>query len=139
MLDKILAAMSATLESASKLGDLLAQLPLNTLNQDHWDTIEITAQSLANDLRVRNGKFPSIHCGHAPALIVATCIQSSNKLHSGGPSFHKHSLPCSREPQTPQQYPNKERRALCLNSFVWRPTFAWTMARYFHVNLRLVG
>ncbi|KAI8998730.1 hypothetical protein BD414DRAFT_475906 [Trametes punicea] len=43
---------SAALESASKLGDLLAQLPLNQPNQ--WSKIELTAQSLANDLRSKN-------------------------------------------------------------------------------------
>ncbi|KAL1947755.1 hypothetical protein VTO73DRAFT_13479 [Trametes versicolor] len=43
---------SAALESASKLGDLLAQLPLNQPNQ--WSDIELTAQSLANDLRSKN-------------------------------------------------------------------------------------
>ncbi|KAI0637070.1 hypothetical protein C8Q77DRAFT_1095851 [Trametes polyzona] len=43
---------SAALESASKLGDLLAQLPLNQPNQ--WSDIALTAQSLANDLRSKN-------------------------------------------------------------------------------------
>ncbi|CDO70798.1 hypothetical protein BN946_scf184798.g114 [Trametes cinnabarina] len=43
---------SATLQTASKLGDLSAQLPLNKPNQ--WSDIELTAQSLANDLRSKN-------------------------------------------------------------------------------------
>ncbi|TBU50670.1 hypothetical protein BD309DRAFT_944442 [Dichomitus squalens] len=43
---------STALASASKLGDLLAQLPLNTPNQ--WPEIEHTAQSLANDLRSKD-------------------------------------------------------------------------------------
>ncbi|KAI0361987.1 hypothetical protein OH77DRAFT_1389137 [Trametes cingulata] len=43
---------TAALQSASKLGDLLAQLPLNQPNQ--WSEIELTAQSLANDLRSKN-------------------------------------------------------------------------------------
>lgn len=40
--------------ASSKLGDLLARLPLNQPNQ--WDEIEATAQALANDLRVRDSK-----------------------------------------------------------------------------------
>ncbi|KAI0781039.1 hypothetical protein BD413DRAFT_463594 [Trametes elegans] len=43
---------SGALELASKLGDLLAQLPLNQSNQ--WSDIELTAQTLANDLRSKN-------------------------------------------------------------------------------------
>ncbi|KAI0336426.1 hypothetical protein GY45DRAFT_1238667 [Cubamyces sp. BRFM 1775] len=47
-------AGNSALESASKLGDLLAQLPLNQANQ--WSDIERTAQSLANDLRSKNAE-----------------------------------------------------------------------------------
>lgn len=46
--------MAGAYQNANKLGDLLAQLPLNT-NQEQWNSIEVTAQSLANDLRVRDG------------------------------------------------------------------------------------
>ena len=49
---------STALASASKLGDLLAQLPLNPPNQ--WPEIEHTAQSLANDLRSKDGSLPPL-------------------------------------------------------------------------------
>jgi hypothetical protein len=38
--------------ASSRLGDLLARLPLN--QPDQWDEIEATAQSLANDLRIKD-------------------------------------------------------------------------------------
>ena len=48
--------------ASSKLGDLLARLPLN--QADQWDEIEATAQSLANDLRVKDGgSFGGVHSG----------------------------------------------------------------------------
>lgn len=47
---------STALASASKLGDLLAQLPLNP--PDQWPQIELTAQHLANDLRSKDGSLP---------------------------------------------------------------------------------
>ena len=40
--------------ASSKLGDLFASLPVNDHAQQ-WTEIEQTAQSLANDLRVRDG------------------------------------------------------------------------------------
>lgn len=40
--------------ASSKLGDLFASLPVNDHAQQ-WAEIELTAQSLANDLRVRDG------------------------------------------------------------------------------------
>ncbi|KAF7793031.1 hypothetical protein EIP86_004136 [Pleurotus ostreatoroseus] len=43
---------SSAFSASSRLGDCLARLPLNQPNQ--WDEIESTAQSLANDLRVRD-------------------------------------------------------------------------------------
>ncbi|RPD66031.1 hypothetical protein L226DRAFT_530170 [Lentinus tigrinus ALCF2SS1-7] len=43
---------STALASASKLGDLLAQLSLNPPQQ--WPQVELTAQSLANDLRSKD-------------------------------------------------------------------------------------
>lgn len=43
---------SSSFQSASKLGDLLAQLPLNQAGQ--WLEIESTAQSLANALRIKD-------------------------------------------------------------------------------------
>lgn len=46
-------AVSSTFLASSRLGDLFASLPLNQPRQ--WDEIENTAQSLANDLRVRDG------------------------------------------------------------------------------------
>ena len=49
---------STALASASKLGDLLAQLPLNPPNQ--WPQIELTAQSLANSLRSKDGSLPPL-------------------------------------------------------------------------------
>ncbi|KAK7693611.1 hypothetical protein QCA50_003180 [Cerrena zonata] len=45
-------SISSTSRNASKLGDLLAQLPLN--QPDQWKEIESTAQTLANDLRVKD-------------------------------------------------------------------------------------
>ena len=50
------AASNAFLAS-SKLGDLFASLPVNDQPQQ-WNEIELTAQSLANDLRVRDGAQP---------------------------------------------------------------------------------
>lgn len=46
----------SALASASKLGDLLAQLPLDPPKQ--WPEIESTAQSLANELRTKDGSLP---------------------------------------------------------------------------------
>lgn len=48
------------LACASKLGDLLARLPLN--QPDQWKEIESTAQQLADDLRVKDGqtKMPAL-------------------------------------------------------------------------------
>ncbi len=46
---------STALASASKLGDLLAQLQLNP--PDYWPEIERTSQSLANDLRSKDGSL----------------------------------------------------------------------------------
>ncbi|KAI0831201.1 hypothetical protein BC628DRAFT_1312049 [Trametes gibbosa] len=43
---------NAALDSASKLGDLLAQLPLNQPGQ--WSDIELTARGLADGLRSKN-------------------------------------------------------------------------------------
>ncbi|KAJ3525511.1 hypothetical protein NM688_g8391 [Phlebia brevispora] len=43
---------NSAFSASSRLGDCLARLPLNQPNQ--WDEIEATAQSLANDLRVRD-------------------------------------------------------------------------------------
>lgn len=50
------AATNAFLAS-SKLGDLFASLPVND-QPYQWNEIELTAQSLANDLRVRDGAQP---------------------------------------------------------------------------------
>ena len=56
MLEQARHASNAFLAS-SKLGDLFASLPVN--DQPHqWAEIELTAQSLANDLRVRDGAQP---------------------------------------------------------------------------------
>lgn len=44
-----------SLGKASGLGQLLAELPLND-GPDHWKRIELTAQSLANTLRIRDPK-----------------------------------------------------------------------------------
>lgn len=54
----------STSRNASKLGDLLAQLPLN--EPDQWKEIESTAQSLANDLRSKDGESH-----HAPLWHLA--------------------------------------------------------------------
>jgi hypothetical protein len=47
--------MNDTLGKASGLGQLLAELPLKD-GPDHWKRIELTAQSLANALRIRDPK-----------------------------------------------------------------------------------
>lgn len=81
---------SAALESASKLGDLLAQLPLNQPNQ--WSDIELTAQSLANDLRSKNG---SLHPVCSLACSMPThATQLNNRLHSDKPCCLRLSLRC---------------------------------------------
>ncbi|KAI0748021.1 hypothetical protein C8Q80DRAFT_1219351 [Daedaleopsis nitida] len=64
-------AGSTALASASKLGDLLAQLPLNP--PDRWPEIELTAQSLANDLRTKNGSMRP--------LCSSACTMSTRALH----------------------------------------------------------
>lgn len=45
--------MADSLRMASGLGQLLAQLALND-GPDHWKRIELTAQSLANALRIKD-------------------------------------------------------------------------------------
>ena len=52
--------------ASSKLGDLFASLPVNDQPQQ-WAEIESTAQSLANDLRVRDGAQPLV-LGSSPLL-----------------------------------------------------------------------
>jgi hypothetical protein len=47
--------MADSLRMASGLGQLLAELALNDV-PDHWKRIELTAQSLANALRVKDPK-----------------------------------------------------------------------------------
>jgi len=47
--------MADSLRKASGLGQLLAELALND-GPDHWKRIEITAQSLANALRIKDPK-----------------------------------------------------------------------------------
>jgi len=42
--------------AARQLGDLLAQLPIGD-DTESWAKVEITAQGLANGLRVRNGEY----------------------------------------------------------------------------------
>lgn len=75
-------AGNSALESASKLGDLLAQLPLNQANQ--WSDIERTAQSLANDLRSKNGSLDSV-CSVACPMPTHATTQLNNRLHSDKP------------------------------------------------------
>ena len=41
-------------QCARKLGDLVAQLPVNDI-EETWKEVELTAQQLANGLRVRDG------------------------------------------------------------------------------------
>jgi hypothetical protein len=41
-------------QCARKLGDLVAQLPVNDI-EETWKEVESTAQQLANGLRVRDG------------------------------------------------------------------------------------
>lgn len=45
--------LKSSLDIASKLGDLLAALPINDGPED-WNIIELTAQSLANALRIKD-------------------------------------------------------------------------------------
>jgi len=47
--------MADSLRAASGLGQLLAELALNDV-PDHWKRIELTAQSLANALRIKDPK-----------------------------------------------------------------------------------
>lgn len=46
---------SSCANAARQLGDLLAQLPVGNVT-DSWTKIEITAQNLANGLRIRDGE-----------------------------------------------------------------------------------
>lgn len=74
---------STALASASKLGDLLAQLPLNP--PDQWPQIELTAKSLANDLRSKDGS-PPLLCSLAYPMPTAA-LQLNNRLRSDRRSF----------------------------------------------------
>ena len=57
--------MNDSLEKASGLGQLLAELPLKD-GPDHWKRIELTAQSLANALRIRDPKGVRKCTSHTP-------------------------------------------------------------------------
>lgn len=54
-----------SLGKASGLGQLLAELPLND-GQDHWRRIELTAQDLANALRIKDPKGVRKCTSHTP-------------------------------------------------------------------------
>lgn len=45
--------LKSSLDIASKLGDLLATLPIND-GPEQWNEVELTAQSLANALRIKD-------------------------------------------------------------------------------------
>ena len=75
--------------ASSKLGDLLARLPLN--QADQWDEIEATAQALANDLRVKDGvlgaRMDVETCGTDMRLLRG---QSSSRLRWARRCCRKH-------------------------------------------------
>lgn len=77
---------------ASKLGDLLARLPLNQANQ--WKEIEFTAQHLADDLRVKDGQTRMLACLLVRRSETFMCIQSNSRQPWEGPSSRKHSPLC---------------------------------------------
>jgi hypothetical protein len=52
-MDDLKRTMDESLGKASGLGQLLAELPLND-GPDHWKQIELTAQNLANALRIKD-------------------------------------------------------------------------------------
>jgi len=54
-MDNFEGIMADSLRAASGLGQLLAELALNDV-PDHWKRIELTAQSLANALRIKDPK-----------------------------------------------------------------------------------
>ena len=72
---------STALASASKLGDLLAQLQLNP--PEKWPEIENTAQSLANDLRSKNGSLHTL-CSLAYSM-PTRALKLNSRLRSDRP------------------------------------------------------
>lgn len=79
--------MNDSLEKASGLGQLLAELPLKD-GPDHWKRIELTAQSLANALRIRDPK--GVHDQHT-ALGRTLLPQTLNALLKA--TFHGEKTP----------------------------------------------
>lgn len=47
--------LKSSLRTASNLGDILASLPIND-GPEQWSQVELTAQSLANALRIKDPK-----------------------------------------------------------------------------------
>jgi hypothetical protein len=47
--------LKSSLHTASNLGDILASLPIND-GPEQWSKVELTAQSLANALRIKDPK-----------------------------------------------------------------------------------
>ena len=92
-------AMSApsALASASKLGDLLAQLPLDPPKQ--WPEIESTAQSLANELRTKDGSLPLLFRSLVCSVPIRA-LQLTNRRLSESLAFLRPLLPFSNEPST---------------------------------------
>ena len=64
-MDDFQGVMNDSLGKASGLGQLLAELPLND-GPDHWKRIELTAQDLANALRIKDPKGVRKYTSHAP-------------------------------------------------------------------------
>jgi len=64
-MDNFEGIMANSLRTASGLGQLLAELALNDV-PDHWKRIELTAQSLANALRVKDPRGVRKCTSHTP-------------------------------------------------------------------------
>ncbi|KAF9792390.1 hypothetical protein BJ322DRAFT_1028934 [Thelephora terrestris] len=86
-MDDFEGVMNDSLGKASGLGQLLAELPLKD-GPDHWKRIEVTAQSLANALRIRDPK--GLHDQHT-ALGRTLLPQTLNTLLKA--TFHGEKTP----------------------------------------------
>jgi hypothetical protein len=64
---------SSCANAARQLGDLLAQLPVGDVAES-WSKIEMTAQNLANGLRVRGGEDFILRLSYRLALLTSVPI-----------------------------------------------------------------
>lgn len=100
-MDNFQGIMNDSLGKASGLGRLLAELPLND-GPDHWKRIEVTAQDLANALRIKDPKGVRKCTSNAPVppwtlwgiQAIKTFTQMTNTQPWVKPFFRRPSILC---------------------------------------------